>query len=214
MEPGARVRDFFIAPATPRPATRVVPAGPPPFAILLGAARELSAATPALALALARARGEGCAVACTWRADGAPALRLASSRPARRAARRLEADGLDASAGGWVARVTLPGDAAAADAAAARVLQAAHGPVALGLAGPRDDRFERALRQADVVIVVRRPADDPALARLVMAGLEGLPAPVLDCELRPGPLWRLAAAGAAVPAGMRFALAPAVRAAT
>jgi len=68
--------------------------------------------------------------------------------------------------------------------------------------------------RADVVVVVRRPGDDPALARLALAGLEGFPAPVIDCPLRPGPLWFMAAAGALVPGGLRSALRPVVRCAT
>ena len=205
----ALVRDVFLAPPS-RAETRVAPP-PAPCAAVLGRPREAAAAVPALALALARRHRAACAVACGWRLDRRPALRLPASGAARRLALRLDARGLAAEASGRLVRVRLPDDPASASAAAERAAATGSVPVVVGLAGPRQPTLDRLLRVQDVIVVVHGADADATFADAVEASLADVPVPVVGCRVpSSGPVRALTAAGLAVPPALRHALLPAL----
>lgn len=210
-----RVRDFYVAPAEPAPpAARTRVLAPPPAAAVLGPLRAAPVLAGALAISLTRAGGWPCAVVGLWRA-GEPAAISAPARPAaRRTAARLREHGLKAQPSGRLVVCILPDDAAQAVAAAERVAGSVRGPMAVALAGPRDEQIDVLLRVQDVIVLASRPGDDPELAVIARESLSALATPVVGCQVAPGPLARaVALAGVSAPASLRSALAPALGAA-
>lgn len=209
----ARLRSVYVEPRREASPNRMRTLAPAPCAAVLGAGREAAAGAATLALSLARTGSWPCALVALWRAGDGPACRLPARAPARRLRAGLRALDIEAHASGRLVVVVLPQDAAEAAATAERATAIVRGPVALALSGPRDGFVDGLLRLQDVVVLLARPGDDPAVADLAEASLRGLAAPIMTCEAAVGSSGRaLALAGGNPPVGLRRALAPALRA--
>jgi hypothetical protein len=189
------------------PAVAVVPSA----VAVLCAAEDAGAAGVAMAALLARRARAACGLACVWTAP-APYRHPDTGAPARRVARRLSATlaarALDARACGRAVVVALEADPAAALAGAGRAAAAAGDvPVVLVLGGPRPAAFDALLAEQDRLVVLTRPGADAAIGALALAGLPAAGASGAAGTVALGPAARaLAAAGFAVPAGLRRVL--------
>jgi hypothetical protein len=226
------LRDFLLAPRTgetvaagapPRARRRGdatdVGASAPSVGVLAHA-RDLPAAAAAVGLAIARrepavlvclaAPGPGASAPATPPAEApAPAVRASAPAvraPARPAAARLAASlrarGLDASARGRLALVSLDDVHGAARALAAA------GPLPTVLAfAARGEDADAVLAERDAILVALPPTAEPAMAPLALAGASAL-APATAVTFALDPVARaLALAGLRAPR----ALAAAVR---
>jgi hypothetical protein len=165
--------------APPEPARRGPPAlsppgtpsGPAPRAAVLGLPAHAVPAAAALACALRAAHGSGSAVVATWvpGEETGPAPRGPGAPAAARAAARLTARGLLATAHGRLAWLPLSGHVVAASVAARRASAVLDVPLVIALAGPRCDIVESLLGEQDLVVVVTADPDSP-LARIAVAG--------------------------------------------
>jgi hypothetical protein len=197
--------------ASGRRSSPAVVAAPGAVAVLC-AAEDAGAAGVAMAALLARRARAGCGLACVWTAPDSY-RHPETGAPARRAARRLSATlaarALDARACGRAVVVALEVDPAAALAGAGRAAAAAGDvPVVLVLGGPRPAAFDALLAEQDRLVVLTRPGADAAIGALALAGL---PASGAAGTVALGPGTRaLAAAGFAVPAGLRRAFEAAI----
>lgn len=144
-----RVVAAFVAPAeddAPMPGGWVDPApAVPPAIAVLAAPGDAVAAGAAVALGIDRA----VAVVAVWSA-AVRGPRAPASPRAGRLAVKLTDRGHDAVATGRLVFVTL----ARGPDEAARIAAAADVPVVLVVAGPRDDRADRVLRDHDRVLIV------------------------------------------------------------
>jgi hypothetical protein len=213
LDPPAGARLGRRATATARSAAAV-----PGTVAVLCAAEDARAVGVAAAALLARRARAGCGLACVWpglEAPRRPELRAASGRAARRLAAALEGRGLAADPCGRAVVVALDRDPAAALAGAGRAAAvAADAPAVLVLGGPRPAAFDTLLAEQDRLLVLTRPATDPAVAGLALAGLpDGGAAGALTRPVALGAAGRaLAAAGLAVPGALRRAIDAAVEA--
>jgi hypothetical protein len=186
-------------------------AAPVAVALLCAAAEDARALGVAAATLLARRARAGCGVACIWSAPE-PYRHAEPQPPANRGARRLSAAlagrGLDARPCGRAVAVALPADPPQAVAAACRAAAAAGAaPAVLALGGPRDAAFDGLLAEKDRLLVITRPGANATVGALALAGLPPAASSVHAVALgRAGRA--LAAAGLAVPPGLRRALDP------
>ncbi|HWC26389.1 MAG TPA: hypothetical protein VG474_07385 [Solirubrobacteraceae bacterium] len=178
---------------------------------VLAPAADAPALAAGLGLALVRRERAAAAVVCVWApAPPRPLWRAPALPGAARLARSLAARGHDARAAGRLVLVAL---ASAPDAAAVEAVRAGaaagSAPTVLALAGPRAAAFDALLVAQDVVVAALPAQADPALARLVTAGLDR----VVLCEIPPAQPGRsLAAAGLALLPSTRRTLAAPVAA--
>jgi hypothetical protein len=169
-------------------------------------AAALGAAT---ALLLMRRRRAAAGLVVVWAPGLAPSA--PASRAARRLARVLDGQGLDATAAGRLATVVLPEEPVQAAAAATRAMTAAQGrPVVLALGG-RAEPFDALLTVQDRVVIVPPAGADPRMTQLALAGLGGVARDARACTADPTAAARaFLTAGVAVPASLRRALGPAL----
>ena len=193
------------------PGRAIASAGAPRAVAILCAAEDARALGVAAAGLLARRARVSCALVCLWtpfearpRSDARPP----ASRAARRLAVMLASRGHDVVACGRAAVVVLPADPAEAVTAAARAGAAAGAtPAVLVLGGPRAAAFDDLLAEQDRLLVVSRPAADPAIGALALFGLPPGGSLHHACTVGLGALGRAAtAAGLATPSALRDAL--------
>lgn len=133
---------------------------------------------PALAAALAgelrtRARGRA-ALVLRWAAGETPSARLRVAAPAAaRLAGRLAGRGLQATAHGFLALVTLPVDPHEALIAAERSMAASDVPIVVALVGARPATFDALLRGQELIVIADAGVD-PRVAALARDGLHDL----------------------------------------
>lgn len=202
------LRSWFLEfPSDPGVGSPIASPAPAPMIVVLCRARHGSALGSAAALALADAVGSQRALLCIWppAAGGATRWRVPALPAARRLAVALAARGLEPEATGRLVRVRLPEGPLPAAAAAARANAAAHGPMAIVLAGARPRAFDSLIEEGDAVIVAE--PSPTAVAELIVRALEASRPATLACALSPGPLsGPLAAAGLLVTGAMRSRL--------
>jgi hypothetical protein len=110
--------------------------------------------------------------------------------------------------GGWRRRSARGASTHAVAAAVRAGAAAGSAPVGLAVGGPRDDAFDALLADCDRILVAARGDGDGAVAALAIAGLGPLAARATAETVALGAAARgLAAAGLAVPAVLRRALA-------
>jgi hypothetical protein len=171
----SRLVELFLAPApavaAEAPIVRVAERAAPAAVAVLCAPGAAGAAGAAVALA-ALARGDhGTAVVCRWTGEdaAAPAGGLATGA-SRRLAVRLVARDLRAAARGRLVTVALPGEPAAAVAAAGHVGAAAGGaPVVVVVEGARPVALDPLLAAQERVIVVPASGAPDGLETLAVA---------------------------------------------
>jgi len=180
---------------------------------VLCAAEDAAAVGVAAAALLARRARMSCGLALVWTAAGPPDATdpgPLAGRGVRRLAAVLNGRGVAARACGRTVQVALPAEPGEALAAARRAAAAAGAaPLVLVLGGPRAEAFDAALAEQDRLVVLARPGTDATLTALAVAALpaDGPAAVARTIALRPAAR-ALAAAGVAVPASLRRALAP------
>jgi hypothetical protein len=172
----------FVPPRAPA-ASPPPPPAPAIAVVVLSRAADLPAATGSVAAGLRR-RGHT-PVACIWDPEGAvdpedgpDAVSGPLALPAAtRAARRLAAHGLAATARGAVAWVALDADASAAHAQVRRVERVASGPVVVGLAA-RHPLVDPLVAEAGRVAVALPDDCMPGIAEFALAEARTLNAAV------------------------------------
>jgi hypothetical protein len=207
----ARALDFFIEPATPRDAAPVAPAPRPLHAApvaparpraatrmplraaVLGSAAEAVPVGALVANALRSAVDASSAALAVWTPGAAAARGGPATLAASRLAARLSARGLQATARGRLAWMTLDDHPVAAAVAARRAAGALDVPLVVVVCGPRCEVVEALLAEQDLVVVATAEPDGP-LGRLAVAGCA---AAALACAPPPpGPVRWLACSGA------------------